>query len=91
MELWPDGATVNHSSYPFRLENFQGVPTNSFRLLPSSFDGVREFWLVDPEGETIEVYALNGSEFVLASVATTTESLRSPLLPELSLVAKFDV
>ena len=51
--------------------------------------GVREFWLVDPDGETIEVYALNESEFVLASVATATESVRSPLLPELTLTAKF--
>jgi Uma2 family endonuclease len=51
--------------------------------------GVREFWLVDPDGETIEVYALNGSEFVLASVATATESVRSPLLPELTITAKF--
>jgi Uma2 family endonuclease len=51
--------------------------------------GVREFWLIDPDGETIEVYELQGGQFVLASVATATESLRSPLLPELTLTAKF--
>jgi Uma2 family endonuclease len=51
--------------------------------------GVREFWLADPEAQTIEIYTLNGSEYVLASVATATESVRSPLLPELSLTAKF--
>lgn len=30
--------------------------------------GVREYWLVDPSGKSIEVYRANGSEFVLHDV-----------------------
>ena len=47
--------------------------------------GVREFWLVDPDAATIEVYALNGNAFVLAAIAAGTEHVESPLLPGLSL------
>jgi Uma2 family endonuclease len=47
--------------------------------------GVREFWLVDPEAMTIEVYGLSGNQFALASTAAGAGSVRSPLLPELSL------
>jgi Uma2 family endonuclease len=47
--------------------------------------GVREFWLVDPDAEAIEVYALDGDSFALADVATGSASVRSPLLPDLSL------
>ena len=32
--------------------------------------GVREFWLVDPEASTIEVYTMSAGQFVLADVAT---------------------
>ena len=45
---------------------------------------VREFWLVNPETATIEVYALNGQQFVLASTASGRERVRSALLPELA-------
>jgi Uma2 family endonuclease len=51
--------------------------------------GVREFWLVDPEAETIEVYTLSGSQFVLADIASGSAAVRSPLLPDLSLTSKF--
>jgi Uma2 family endonuclease len=51
--------------------------------------GVRELWLVDPEAETIEIYALQGSEFVIADVASGSTPVRSPLLPELSLTSTF--
>jgi Uma2 family endonuclease len=47
---------------------------------------VREFWLVDPETATIEVYALNGQQFDLASTVPGRERVRSPLLPDLALV-----
>jgi Uma2 family endonuclease len=46
---------------------------------------VREFWLVNPETATIEVFALNGQQFVLASTASGRERVRSPLLPDLAL------
>jgi Uma2 family endonuclease len=48
--------------------------------------GVREYWLVDPETATIEVYALNGQQFTLASTATGRERVRSPLLPDLAVL-----
>ena len=32
--------------------------------------GVREFWLVDPDAEAIEVYALAGDRFALTGIAT---------------------
>ena len=51
--------------------------------------GVREFWLVDPENETIEVYTLSGNQFVLADVAIGSAPVRSLLLPELSLTSQF--
>ncbi len=47
---------------------------------------VREFWLVDPETATIEVYPLNGQQFAVASTASGRERVRSPLLPEIALV-----
>ena len=50
--------------------------------------GVREHWLVDPEAVSIEVYRLAGTRFALASTAGAAESVRSPLLPELSLVPR---
>jgi Uma2 family endonuclease len=46
---------------------------------------VREFWLVDPETATIEVYALNGQQFAVASTACGRERVRSALLPDLAL------
>lgn len=46
---------------------------------------VREYWLVDPEAATIEVFALSGQQFVLASIASSRERVRSLLLPELIL------
>ena len=47
--------------------------------------GVKEYWLVDPDGINIEVYALSGEQFLLADTATGTEAVRSPLLPTLEL------
>jgi Uma2 family endonuclease len=47
---------------------------------------VREYWLVDPDTATIEVYALNGQQFDLASTATGRERVCSPLLPDLALL-----
>jgi Uma2 family endonuclease len=47
--------------------------------------GVREYWLVDPESVTIEVYRLAGSGFELVDTVGNADRVRSPLLPELSL------
>jgi Uma2 family endonuclease len=51
--------------------------------------GVREYWLVDPDAERIEVHTLSGTDFVLAGIATGDEPVQSPLLPDLKLTAKF--
>ena len=47
--------------------------------------GVQEYWLVDPDAIRIEVYALGGDQFLIASAATGTEAVHSPLLPALEL------
>jgi Uma2 family endonuclease len=47
--------------------------------------GVQEYWLVDPDAIRIEVYALSGDQFLIASAATGAEAVRSPLLPALHL------
>jgi len=47
--------------------------------------GVREYWLVDPEAVTIEVYRWSASQFVPAGTATGAERVGSPLLPGLTL------
>jgi Uma2 family endonuclease len=46
---------------------------------------VKEYWLVDPDGVTIEVYRLSGVRFVLAGSARGDELVRSALLPDLHL------
>jgi Uma2 family endonuclease len=46
--------------------------------------GVREFWLVDPDAVTVEIYVLTGDRFVLAGTWSNSECVQSPLLPELS-------
>ena len=49
--------------------------------------GVREFWLVDPDALTVEIYALTGKQFVLVGMWRDSECVHSPLLPGLSLTA----
>src|SRR6266545_1934289 len=46
---------------------------------------VREYWLVDPDEPSLEVYALEGDRLVHAATARRSERLRSTLLPELDL------
>ena len=47
---------------------------------------VREYWLVDPEAVTIEVFASSGGQFALANTASGRERVRSLLLPDLALL-----
>ena len=47
---------------------------------------VCEYWLVEPEAMTIEVYALSGQQVVLASTASGRERVRSRLVSDLALL-----
>jgi Uma2 family endonuclease len=46
--------------------------------------GVLEYWLVDPEGETVEIYSLVGGNYALAQTASGLDSACSTILPGLS-------
>ena len=45
--------------------------------------GVKEYWIVDPKGKTVEVYTLGTEGFELVKIYKAGEILESPLLPEL--------
>ena len=47
--------------------------------------GVQEYWLVDPDAIRIEVFTLDGDQFLPASTAIGTEAVHSSLLPALEL------
>lgn len=47
--------------------------------------GVREYWLVDPQQESVEVLALEPEGFVLSAIYHASEVLRSPVLEGLAL------
>ncbi len=47
--------------------------------------GVQEYWIVDPEADTVEVLLWSESGYVPAGVFTKADRLSSPLLPELNL------
>jgi Uma2 family endonuclease len=49
---------------------------------------VREYWLVDPNAVTIEVYRLTADGFELSSAAAGGEGVQSPLLPGLTLIPR---
>jgi Uma2 family endonuclease len=44
-----------------------------------------EYWLVDPDAPSIDVYRLAGARLVLTGAARSDEPVDSPLLPSLSL------
>ncbi len=47
--------------------------------------GVQEYWIVDPEADTIEVLVWNELGYVTAGVYAKADCLSSPLLPDLNL------
>jgi len=47
--------------------------------------GVSEYWLVDPEGNSVEVFRLQGDEYELAERLGFQDSLTPPLFPGLRL------
>jgi Uma2 family endonuclease len=46
---------------------------------------VREYWQVEPDGPSVEVYRLSGTRLGLAATARDGEQVESALLPELDL------
>ncbi|MFZ5634589.1 MAG: Uma2 family endonuclease [Bacillota bacterium] len=50
--------------------------------------GVREYWLVDPEIQTVEVFQAGKDRWELAGVYDEKETLTSPLLPGLEIDLK---
>jgi Uma2 family endonuclease len=47
--------------------------------------GIQEYWVVDPEADTIEVLTWSETGYVRAGVFAKTDSLRTPALPDLRL------
>jgi Uma2 family endonuclease len=49
--------------------------------------GVTEYWIVDPELETVKVFRLSGQQYVRAAELSTEahDTLTTPLLPEFNL------
>ena len=49
--------------------------------------GIREYWIVDPRKDTIEVNVLRGTAYVPLAIFSGTDAVRSEVLAELVLVA----
>lgn len=48
--------------------------------------GIPEYWLVDPESKTIEVFALEGNAYVSLGIFTREQQLRSHIVPEMAVL-----
>jgi len=80
-------------------ENVQGAPDLVIEILsPATRErdlglkkkiyarfGVKEYWIVDPEGETVEVIPLHAADFKLHQLFQGDDVLRSFLLPGLEI------
>ena len=56
-----------------------------YKLTLYSRHGVREYWLVDPVAERVEVFTAGAEGLTLTATYQRSQTLVSPLLPELSI------
>ncbi len=54
------------------------------RKIYSGF-GIREYWLVDPDAETVEILLWSETGYIAGGTRTKSDTLTSPLLPDLRL------
>ena len=95
----PDILFVSHSRDAIvTAANIQGAPDLAVEVLSPSTEGydrgykrdlyfrhgVREYWLVDPALETIEVLTPGEGDFILYAAYGRGQTLTSPLLPGLA-------
>ncbi len=80
-------------------KNIQGAPDLVIEILSESSAyrdlvkkkkiyasfGVKEYWIVDPEEKTVEIYLLEGSAFTLSKRFDKNDVLSSPLLTGLEI------
>jgi Uma2 family endonuclease len=51
--------------------------------------GVREYWMIDPYNQFLEIYHLNGEQFMRVDVFGPDDACKSPLLGEINVKAIF--
>ena len=94
--LQPDILYVSRKRVPEIVkERIEGAPDFVVEVLsPSTFYndlrrkmgvysqfGVQEYWIVDPEMQTVELYSRQGGELRSAKKFSSSETFESPLLP----------
>lgn len=47
--------------------------------------GVPEYWIVDPDGDRVEVYGMEGSSYPKPSILEAGDTLAGPSFPQLSI------
>jgi len=57
----------------------------AFKLKPYSIHGVREYWIVNWQLQTLEVYRREAAQLQRVSTLMVDDSLTSPLLPNFRL------
>ncbi|OFV99630.1 MAG: hypothetical protein A3H28_14500 [Acidobacteria bacterium RIFCSPLOWO2_02_FULL_61_28] len=101
--LQPDILYVSQDRLPEVVkERIEGAPNLVIEVLsPTTIErdrrrklavysqfGVREYWIVDPEDQTIEVYAQEEGELRFTRKFISGQTLESPLLPGFRLAVK---